>query len=264
MLNRAKRPIFIFLLLATFATNLFADFDSDDVKGFNDDDLTLGGDIFNDFNEDLDAAQVLEDERFYEYGRFFAVNFSMGVTTFTGNRGAAYEDEHPTFGLSVMYFSSFQMAYTLGFALSKHSFSVNGRTRTFDEDGSGLIQVSLFRAAFGMRYYIDTADLGTAITYSNPYLVGNIGYWYQSNKFTDREEIDTQNSGAFGVGVGLGLEFPIELKESYINVEGLFHTVNLSDSYTKDYAADPPGGNYGYDDLTGNALTLMVSYVISW
>ncbi|MFN8370597.1 MAG: hypothetical protein U0T83_08250 [Bacteriovoracaceae bacterium] len=119
MQNKLKRSIFIFLLLASFAATAFADFDTDEVKGFNDDDLTLGGDIFNDFNEDLDAAQVLEDERFYEYGRFFAVNFSMGITTFTGNRGAAYEDEHPTFGLSVMYFSSFHLAYTLGFALSK-------------------------------------------------------------------------------------------------------------------------------------------------
>jgi len=46
-----------------------------------DDDLTIDGDIFNDFNEDLEATQVLEDERFYRYGRFFQAMIGLGTTT---------------------------------------------------------------------------------------------------------------------------------------------------------------------------------------
>jgi hypothetical protein len=36
-----------------------------------DDDLAVEGDIFNDFNEDLEATQVLEDERFIATVDFF-------------------------------------------------------------------------------------------------------------------------------------------------------------------------------------------------
>ena len=54
-----------------------------------DDDVSVGSDIFNDFSEDLESSQVLEDERYYRYGRFFSVNLGTGVTNFTGKRGRA-------------------------------------------------------------------------------------------------------------------------------------------------------------------------------
>ena len=88
---------------------------SDQIMQELEDDTTLnGGDIFSDFNEDLESSQVLEDERFYRYGRFFSVNLGGGITTFTGNRGQAYEDNHPTFHLSTNYFLDFQKAIVAG------------------------------------------------------------------------------------------------------------------------------------------------------
>ena len=60
------------------------------VQDFNmEDDFNVGGDIFSDFNEDLESSQVMEDERFYRYSRFFSLNLGLGVTSFTGNRGLA-------------------------------------------------------------------------------------------------------------------------------------------------------------------------------
>jgi hypothetical protein len=65
------------------------------------------------------------------------------------------------------------------------------------------------------------------------------------------------------VGLGMGLEFPIKIKESYINVEALWHQVNLHDKDTQAYKATDEN-NIGYNDLTGNVLSLMVGYVINW
>ena len=97
---------FLFLPLILLSFQAFA---QNPLQGFDDqDDLNVGGDIFSDFNEDLEASQVMEDERFYRYGRFFGVNLGLGLTTFTGNRGAAYRDNHPSFAFSYQYFLNFQ------------------------------------------------------------------------------------------------------------------------------------------------------------
>ena len=230
------------------------------------DDLTIDGDIFNDFNEDLEATQVLEDERFYRYGRFFQANIGLGLTTFTGNRGAAYTDNHPTFHLSVAFFLSFQAALTLGLEYSKHTMFIDTKVNQYRDEIIGAVETSFLRPFVGFRYYMDTTDLGTAITYSNPHLIGRLEYWYQTNKFTERRTLPDQEGGGIGLGVGGGLEFPIEIKKSYISVEALFHTVNFFDKFTQDYRQIPNDADskYGYDDLTGNALTLVMTYNFTW
>lgn len=230
------------------------------------DDTTLGGDIFSDFNEDLEAANVLENERFYRYGRFFSVNLGAGITTFTGNRGKAYDDNHPTFHLSVNYFLDFQNAILLGVEYSKHTMVIDSLTQTFDTSNVGAVVTDMTRLFTGYKYFIDTTDLGTAVTYSNPYVVGRLEYWYQTNKFVDHPELPNQKGGGIGTGLGFGLEFPVELKSSYINVEFLYHIVNFFDKYTQDYRQIPnnTASRYGYKDLTGNVLTLIVSYNFTW
>jgi hypothetical protein len=244
-----------------FSSWLYAD---GQINELDDDELTIGGDIFSDFNEDLETSQVLEDERFYRYGRFYAFNLNAGVTTFTGNRGLAYEDKHPTLGLSVLYFLNFRVAFGIGFEMSKHFFIINDPVVGFNlEGGPGLIEVNMFRTFFSYRYYLDTFDLGTAITYSNPYFVARLEYWNQTNKFIDQGSIPNDSNGAIGAAMGLGFEFPIELKESYFNAELLFHNVNFKDTYSQLYRP-VDGGTGGYDDLTGQAFTFMAGYVINW
>ena len=123
----------------------------------------------------------------------------------------------------------------------------------------------MLRVFLGFRYYIETANLGTAITYSNPYLIGRIEYWYETTKFIDQTEVPRESGGGLGFGLGFGLEFPIEIKESYIGLEFLVHTVNFPDKNTQNYApaSSNPGG-YGFDNLGGNAYSTMVSYIFNW
>ena len=69
----------LIFLLALSPTLGFSQSAFDD--GFVDDDLNIGGDIFNDFNEDLESTQIMEDERFYRYGRFFSFQVGIEPTT---------------------------------------------------------------------------------------------------------------------------------------------------------------------------------------
>ncbi len=241
-----------------------------------DDEFNVGGDIFQDFNEDLEAAQVAEDERFYRYARFFGVNIGLGFTTFTENRGLAYTDNHPSIHFSLQYFMDFQNAFVLGMEYSKHTMFIDTYVIGSPTEIIGAVETNMLRPFFGYRYYIDTSDLGTAITYSNPYFVGRVEYWYQTNTFPENDNFSDQSGGGIGTGIGFGLEFPIEIKRNYFNVEFLYHRVNFFDKFTNDYRQIPdeleedgdPGNQFdstfGFDDLRGDVLSLMINYHIAW
>lgn len=259
-----KKLIPFILLLVSISG--FAQSTDQIMNELEDDTSMNGSDIFSDFNEDLESSQVLEDERFYRYGRFFSVNLGGGITTFTGNRGQAYDDNHPTFHLSVNYFLDFQKAVLLGIEYSKHTMVLDTVVNGYPGQGKiGAVVTDMTRLFVGYKYYIDTTDLGTAITYSNPYFVGRLEYWYQTNKFLDRKTFDRQKGGGIGTGLGFGFEFPVELKASYVDVEFLYHVVNFFDKYTQDYRqSSEAGSTYGYEDLTGNVISVIVTYNFTW
>lgn len=259
-----RSHLILFLLLLPFVAWGQS---TDQVLQEVEDDMTVGSDIFSDFNEDLESAQVLEDERFYRYGRFFSVNVGGGFTTFTGNRGKAFDDNNPSFHLSVNYFLDFQKAITLGIEYSKHTMVLDTVVHGFPNQGVlGAVTEDMTRVFVGYKYYIDTTDLGTAITYSNPHFIGRLEYWYQTTKYIDHPELPNNKGGGIGTGLGMGLEFPIELKQSYISVEALYHVVNFYNKYTQDYRREPgvAASTYGYDDLTGNVMSLMFTYNFTW
>jgi hypothetical protein len=256
----------LLLLLLTISLGALAQ-SNEQVLQEVEDDLTPGADIFSDFNEDLESAQVLEDERFYRYGRFFSVNLGGGFTTFTGNRGRAYEDNPPTFHLSMNYFLDFQSAIILGIEYSKHTMILDTVVYGYKDQGRlGAVVTDFSRVFIGYKYYVDTTDLGTAITYSNPHVIGRLEYWYQTSKFIDVEGLPKDSGGGLGTGIGFGLDFPVEIKKSYIGVEALYHVVNFYDKFTQDFRQVPgrADSTYGYEDLTGNVLTIIFSYNFTW
>src|SRR5690606_36886847 len=106
MANKAKGKIYpvkkILFIALLFSGLAHAQFSSQMMDIMNTD-MSLESDILNVFNEDLESSQQLEDERFYRYGRFFAVNLGGGFTAFTRNRGNAFTDNLPSIHLSVFY-----------------------------------------------------------------------------------------------------------------------------------------------------------------
>jgi len=267
------RARFLALTLVLCAPGILRAQSTDQLMHEMEDDTNIGGDIFSDFNEDLESAQVLEDERYYRYGRFFSVNVGGGITTFTGNRGKAYDDNPPTLHLSTNYFLDFQKVVFCGVEFSKHTMVLDTVVNGHPDLGPlGAVVSDMTRFFVGYKYYLDTTDLGTAITYSNPHFILRGEYWYQTIRFIDQRSLPRDKGGGLGSSVGVGLEFPIELKKSYVSVQGLYHVVNFHDKYTQDYrkAVNPqtgaalPGAKYGYDDLTGNVLSLIVTYNFTW
>lgn len=272
MINKILRSLLIVVFISASVAG--AQDAPNDIFSADDDDLNIGGDIFTDFSEDVENAQLVEDERFYRYGRFFSFNVSLGITSFDGNRGLAYENSPPSYGVSFTFFKDFQTALGLGVEYSKHSMFLKDPVQGFpdklcDNNGTpvecapGQIDISMLRIFFGYRYYIDTTNLGTAITYSNPYLIGRIEYWYQTAEYIDQSQLPKDAGGGLGMGVGFGLEFPLTLKESYLGLEFLFHTVNFPDKDSQSYAPIQPNG-YGFEDMKGNAYSTMVSYIFNW
>lgn len=247
----------------SFSKLTFAQFGNSLPDQFDTDDLSIGGDIFNDFNEDLESEQVLEDERFYNYGRFVSLNLGLGVTTFSGNRGAAYDNSPPSINIGLNAFTNFQVSYLIGVAYSKHGmFFPNPISGGGETQIPGQVDVNMFRVYTGFRYYIDTTDLNTAITYSNPYGTMRLEYWYVNNAFIDNDTFEDDDGGGIGFGFGGGLEFPVELKQSYINVEFLVHSVAFHDRLTTKF--QNRDGTGGVTDLTGLGYTTFVNYVISY
>lgn len=262
------KKLLIILLLLISCERVFPQESTNDIFAADDDDLNVGGDIFTDFNEDIESAKVVEDERFYRFGRFFTFNLSLGLTTFDGNRGIAYENLPPTYGISFTFFKDFQTALGLGLEMSRHSMFLPDCVQGFpckDQGGGppGMIDISMLRVFFSYRYYIETTNLGTAITYSNPYFIGRLEYWYQTNQYVSQSQLPRDTGGGIGFGFGGGLEFPIEIKESYWGIEALMHTVNFFDKNTTKYQPQTPGG-YGFDNLGGNAYSIMLSYIFNW
>lgn len=230
-------------------------------------DLKLGStDIFNNFNEDLESSQVLEDERFYRYGRFFSVNIGFGVTRYTGNRGKAYVlHGDPSVHFSVTYFMNFRSAFMLGVEYSRHTMLIDTFVNGHKGYNLGAVNVNMIRPFFAYKYYFDTSDFGNAITYSNPHVIFRLQYWYQNNEFSERPDIDDLSGGGIGTAIGFGFEFPVKLKEYYIGIEFLFHQANFMDKFTSDYQQyDDVDSTYGYNDLTGNALGIFVTFNNTW
>jgi len=248
----------IILLLILIGQSSYAQ-----LGGFVDDDIELGGDIFSDFSEDITEKEMAEDERFYRYGRFFSFEVGFGGTFFDGNRGAAYTNDPPSIGLQLNYFMSFKVSLGIGFTFSRHHFFIDGPTVGFPQNAPGLINVNALRTFWSYRYYIDTANLGTAITYATPYFTGRLEYWYLTEKFEDQSSLEDDSGGGLGFGFGGGFEFPIEIKTTYIGVEFLFHGVNFHDKFTQKYRATT-GSITAFDDLTGNGYSTMVYYVLNW
>ena len=229
------------------------------------DDLNLGGDdIFNDFKEDYEDTKVLEDENFYQYARFYNVALTIGHTMFDGNRGSAYVNEPPTFGLSLNYFIDFRTSMGIGWAYSQHHFFIDQAVNGYNPDPPGAIAVRCLRFFINYRHYLDTSNLGTAITYANPYLSLSMEYWYVTNRFIDQSQLDNEKGGGFGFGYGGGLEFPIKLKDTYLGIEFLIHSINFHDKYTQKYRPTLTGSGFGYQNLAGLGYTTKISYIFGW
>ena len=55
---------------------------------------------------------------------------------------------------------------------------------------------------------------------------------------------------------------PIKLKDTYLGVEFLIHSINFHDKYTQ--VSIVTGSGFGYQNLAGLGYTTKISYIFGW
>lgn len=209
---------------------------------------------FSEYGEFDSAEDEAADERFFQYGRFFGIGLSAGLTTATGNAGKLYQGGFPTAGLRLMYWFDFQFALQMEVQNSKHNY---------DQRPHGRSDVNLFRIMFDVKYYFDTRDLSAPITFVGPHLIAGAGFYQRTDNIgsgsNDPTVSNTTNSvNAFGFNFGGGFELTLKPKKVYLQLESLIHMVQFSDQLDSTFK------DAGIPDRTGNWITASVALVWTW
>ncbi len=205
---------------------------------------------YGEFDSSEDEAQ---DEKFFQYGRFFGVGLGSGVTTPTGNAGKLYQGGFPMVDLRVLYWFDFLIALQVMVQNSKHNY---------DAPPDGLSDVNFFRFLGQVKYYIDTRDLAAPVTFIGPHFIFGAGLYQRTDNIgsgTGTTSGDnTQTLQAFGVNAGIGFELTLKPKKTYLDLEGMAHFVQFSDQF------DPKFKNVGILDRTGTWFTFGAALVWTW
>jgi opacity protein-like surface antigen len=194
-------------------------------------------------------AEEEADTLFFQYGRFFGIGFGVGTNQALGNRGQLWSGGFPFIELKLHYWFDFN------FALALDVFSVSH----FYEDPEASIgrqDVSLVQLGLNLRYYFETKNLSSTISFANPYVMASVGSYTKTETSTQVAVPDDDSS--IGFSVGAGLEFALSPKKTYLQFEGRMHLATFKDTYTERFAAD------GLDDLTGPFLTLAAQIMFTW
>ena len=106
---------------------------------------------------------------------------------------------------------------------------------------------ALIHVGIDVKYYFDTKNLSSAISFANPYLLAGFGAYSQTiSSFTASTTQPADTS--IGMGIGGGLEFALSPKKAYLEIEGRYHIVTFQDTFTQNFSSE------GIPDLTGGVL----------
>jgi hypothetical protein len=206
---------------------------------------------YGEFDSEADEAA---DEKFFQFGRFFGVGIGAGSTVATGNAGRIYQGGFPTLDFRLAYWFDFNFAFQLGVQNSKHQY---------DLEPDGLTAVNNFRILFEFKYYPDTRNLSAPITFIGPHLIAGGGYYQRTDNIGSGES-NPQNVGvvqaenAFGFNFGAGLEFTLQPKKSFLQIEGMMHLVQFGDHF------DTKFRSAGINDRSGAWVSVIAALLFTW
>lgn len=209
---------------------------------------------FSEYGEFDSSQDEAEDEKFFQYGRFFGLGLGTGFTSATGNAGKLYQGGFPTLGLKLDYWFDFSFALQVEVENSKHNYNVQP---------DGLTDVNLFRLLFQVKYYFDTRDLSAPITFIGPHLLFGGGMYQRTDNIgsgsgSSSTGNTTQTQSTFGFNAGGGLELTLKPKKTFLQFEGLIHFVQWADSFDPKFAAS------GIPNRSGNWLTGTIALMWTW
>lgn len=204
---------------------------------------------------EFDSGEDEDDnERFFQYGRFFGIGLGTGLTTATGNAGRLYQGNTPMVAFRLACWLDFHWAIQMDVQNSKHNYDVLP---------DGLTDVNLFRTLLQIKYYFDTRDLSAPITFIGPHIIAGGGFYQRSDNIgagnanaATGSTVDTEN--AFGLNAGAGLELTLKPKKVYLQIEGLAHMIQFRDQFSTKFKSA------GIPDRTGTWIVGTVALMWTW
>jgi hypothetical protein len=201
---------------------------------------------YGDFNMDEDEDS---DTQYFQYGRFFGLSLGLGYESATGDRGELYQPAFPRVDIRMHYWFDFNFAMDLGIYFANHQYTV----------GSSTTSVKLIGYGIDFKYYFETANSASAITFANPYLLIGVGAISKTQSSATDANPDTDST--LSVSVGAGLEFPIVYKKTYFSLEARYSTESFSDATTVDQSITTARG---LTDLSGGFFSAIGQFMFVW
>ena len=186
---------------------------------------------------------------FFQFGRFFGISIGLGTEFADGYRGTLWQGGFPLVDFKFHYWFDFNLALDMGFYIVSHFYDTRA-------NNLGRVDVSVFHPGFDLKYYFDTKNLSSAISFSSPYLTIGVGSYTKTENYLILGQQDS--STGLGLSLGAGLEFVINPKRTYISLEGKAHFVRFKDTYTTTFQSQ------GLPNLTGNLYTVTCNLLLTW
>jgi hypothetical protein len=204
---------------------------------------------FTEYGEFSETEDEEADAKFFAHGRFFGASLGLGFEGVTGNRGVVYDGGFPVVDLKLHYWFDFNFALDMNLFFASHFYEGG--------DAAGTTEVNIIHAGLDVKYYFDTKNLSAPLTFASPYLMLGFGSYTQAE--SNLEEGSNSTDTGLGLAVGAGLEFVISPKKAYLALEGRYHMVNFSDTFSTAFKT-----SHQVDDLTGGFYTVTASVLFTW
>lgn len=198
---------------------------------------------FGDFSDPEDERAT---SQFYQYGRFFGISIGTGFHGVEGNRGNLWRGGFPMLSARLHYWFDFNFGLTLEYDSASHFYEPQEGVR---------VDITMSNLGLSLKYYFDVRRASAAIAFSNPYILAGFGSYKKIEKNLSTDV--TSDLNTIGGSLGLGLEFPIVHKKTYLNIEGKAFFVPFSDRLT------PPTGS-SLTDLQGVFYQALVALMFTW
>lgn len=204
---------------------------------------------FTEYGEFNEASDEESDAKFFQYGRFFGVSLGLGFQFIDGYRGALWQGGFPMFDFKLHYWFDFNVALDVGFFTASQYYDTKIQNL-------GHVDINLLHVGVDIKYYFDTKNLSSAISFANPYVLLGAGSFSKTENSVAQQSQDSDNS--LGISAGGGFEFVISPRKTYFEIESKIHFVTYKDTYTTRFSSA------GLPSLTGNFFTFSGNLLFTW
>ncbi len=205
---------------------------------------------FTDYAEFNQSQDEEADTRFFQFGRFFGLSIGVGLEQVMGNRGLLYQGGFPVFDVKLHYWFDFNFALDMGVFTAYHFYN------TSVASVGGLVNVNILFAGLNLKYYIETKNLSSLISFASPFIeIG--GGAYSKTQFYVNTSL-TDNNVAAGGSLGAGLEFTLNPHRTFFQLEGKAHLVPYTDNNVTYFQS------INIPNLTGIFLTLTANILFTY